>query len=267
MSTKNMDDPGLSPDAVRAVGQTVTQETQFGASILRVHGWRLLLVFLGLLLPLWGFGALVETLHEGQVFPFDVPLLQAVHAMANAGLDRAFLLISKLGYAWGVVPFDAVLVLALLLRRHVREGVFAALAIVGSLLLNVAAKHSFARVRPDLWQSVAQAETTYSFPSGHAMGSMTLAMVLVLLCWSMRTPWGSKWRWPVTALATTFVLLVGLSRVYLGLHYPSDILAGWAAALVWVVGVYGLVFYGTLRPWQAKQTGSNPVIPPVLPPR
>jgi membrane-associated phospholipid phosphatase len=160
-----------------------------------------------------------------------------------------------------------VLVLALLVRRHVREGVFAALAIVGSLLLNVSAKHSFARVRPDLWQSVAPAETTYSFPSGHAMGSMTLAMVLVLLCWSVRTPWGWKWRWPVTVLATTFVLLVGLSRVYLGLHYPSDILAGWAAALAWVVGVYGLVFYGTLRPWQAKQAGTNPVIPPVLPPR
>ena len=52
-----MDDPGLSPDAVRAAGQTVTQETKFGAFFLRVHGSRLLLVSLGLLLPLWGFGA------------------------------------------------------------------------------------------------------------------------------------------------------------------------------------------------------------------
>jgi undecaprenyl-diphosphatase len=49
-----------------------------------------------------------------------------------------------------------------------------------------------------------------------------------------------------------FVLLVGLSRIYLGVHYPSDILAGWSAALVWTVGVYGLVFYGTLRPWQKR---------------
>ena len=81
---------------------------------------------------------------------------------------------------------------------------------------------------------------------------MTLAMVLVLLCWSVRTPWGWGWRWPVTILAAVFVLLVGLSRIYLGVHYPSDILAGWSAALVWTVGVYGLVFYGTLRPWQAR---------------
>lgn len=243
-----MDDPG-SPDALRVAGQTATQETKFGASFLRVHGWRLLLVFLGLLLPLWGFGALVETLHEGQVFPFDVPMLQAVHAMANAGLDRTFVLISNLGYAWGVVPLDVVFVLALLLRRHVREGVFAAVSILGSLLLNMAAKHSFARVRPDLWKSILPAETTYSFPSGHAMGSMTIATVLVLLCWSVRTPWGWKWRWPVTVLATTFVLLVGLSRIYLGVHYPSDILAGWAGASAWTMAMYLTMFYGSRRPW------------------
>ena len=52
--------------------------------------------------------------------------------------------------------------------------------------------------------------------------------------------------------ASRFVLLVGLSRIYLGVHYPSDILAGWSAALAWTVGMYGLVFYGTLRPWQPR---------------
>lgn len=232
---------------------TVKEEGRFGAAFLHVHGGRLLLVFLGLLLPLWGFGALVEDLHEGAGFAFDAPLLQAAHALANAGFDRVFVLISALGYAWGVVPLDVLLVLALVLRRRYREGLFAAISIIGSLLLNVAAKHSFARTRPDLWQSIAP-ETTYSFPSGHAMGSMTLALVLVLLCWSVRTPWGWGWRWPATILATLFVASVGLSRVYLGVHYPSDILAGWAAASVWVVGVYGLVFYGSLRPWQARKT-------------
>ena len=56
----------------------------------------------------------------------------------------------------------------------------------------------------------------------------------------------------MTALAIAFVLAVGLSRIYLGVHYPSDILAGWAAASVWTVGTFGLVFYGHLRPWHRK---------------
>lgn len=231
--------------------QVVEQEARFGAAFLRAYGGRLLLVFAGVLAPLWGFGELVETLRAGEAFFFDVPLLEGIHALANAGLDRVFVLVTQLGYAWGVVPFDVVLVLALVLYRRKRESVFAAVSIIGSMLLNIAAKHSFARARPDLWASI-RPETTYSFPSGHAMGTMTLAMALVLLCWSVRTPWGWGWRWPVTILGSVFVLLVGVSRIYLGVHYPSDILAGWAAASVWVVGVYGLVFYGSLQPWQPR---------------
>lgn len=194
-------------------------------------------------LPLWGFGALVEELREGEAFPFDAPLLQLAHGLARAGLDRMFLLVSRLGYGQGVVPLDIVLVLVLAWRRRMREGLFAGIALGGSALLNLLAKHVFARPRPDLWPSIAP-ETTYSFPSGHAMGSMTLGAVVVLLAWRTR------WRWPVLVVAAVSVLLVGLSRVYLGVHYPSDILAGWAAACAWTVACYGLVFSGR-RPWQA----------------
>jgi membrane-associated phospholipid phosphatase len=238
------------PSSPTEAAHVVRQEGRLGAAFLRMHGWRLLLVFLGLLAPLWVFGALAESLHEGEIFIFDVPILEALHRLASPQLDRFFVVVSALGYAWGVVPFDALFVLVLVLWRRMREGVFAAVSIVGSLLLNVAAKHSFGRIRPDLWQSISPAETTYSFPSGHAMGSMTLAMVVVLLCWNVRTRKGRSWRWPLTVFAAVFVLLVAMSRLYLGVHFPSDILAGWTAACAWVVGVYGLVYYGTLQPWQ-----------------
>ena len=78
--------------------------------------------------------------------------------------------------------------------------VFATVALGGAGLLNVATKLTFARERPTLWQSIAP-ETTYSFPSGHAMGSMSLALVLVLLCWPTR------WRWPVLAAMAVFAPL------------------------------------------------------------
>jgi undecaprenyl-diphosphatase len=234
---------GKPPRTPAEAARTAREEARFGATFLRAHGWRLLLLFAGLWLPLWGFGALVEELNEGETFPFDLPLLELAHGLARKGLDHAFLVVSRLGYGHGVVPADVVLVLALAWARRMREGLFAGLALGGSALLNVLAKHVYARPRPDLWLSIAP-ETTYSFPSGHAMGSMTLGAVAVLLAWRTR------WRWPVLAAGAVFVLLVGLSRVYLGVHYPSDILAGWAAALAWTVACYGLVFSGR-RPWEA----------------
>ncbi len=243
MSKADTDQADVPTKPAEAAGN-IRQEVRYGAAFLRVHGWRLALVFMGVLLPLWGFGALVEDLREGEVFPFDQPVLLWVHSLATAGYDQLFIVMSDLGYLYGVVPVDALLILVLAFRRRLREGLFSGVAIIGSALLNVAAKQAFARARPSLWDSIRPETTTYSFPSGHAMGSMTLAAVVVLLCWPTR------WRWLAVLASVAFVLLVGMSRIYLGVHYPSDILAGWTAALVWTVGMYGLVFHQDRGPWK-----------------
>jgi undecaprenyl-diphosphatase len=67
------------------------------------------------------------------------------------------------------------------------------------------------------------------------MASATLATALIFLFWATR------WRWLVTAAMVAFVVLVGASRIYIGVHFPSDILAGWAAGTAWVVAMYQLV--------------------------
>jgi len=232
-----------SPDRkLVAAGTALQQEAALGADLLRRHGWRLLLVFAGLLLPLWGFAELAEEIHEQEAIGFDEPLLRFAHQLAGAGFDRVFVVVSKAGYLYGVVPFGIALVLVLSLLRRFREATFAAIALGGAALLNLATKQLFARERPTLWESISP-ESTFSFPSGHAMGSATLACVLIALAW------GTRWRWPVLVLAGALAFAVGLSRVYLGVHYPSDILAGWAAASVWAVAVYLLVYRVTRRPW------------------
>ena len=240
--------PTPLPDPIPArPKQALQQEARFGAAFFRRHGWRLGLLFAGVLLPLWAFAELADEVREQEGFPFDTPILLAANAMARSGFDQLFLFFSAIGYQYGVVPVDIALVLLLAFKRRLHEGLFAGIALAGSGLLNVAAKQFFARDRPSLWESIAP-EDNYSFPSGHAMGSMTLALVLVALAWPTR------WRWPVLLAMAVFVTMVGLSRVYLGVHYPSDILAGWTAASVWTVGAYLLVFRGHLRPWRVGET-------------
>ena len=233
------------PHSPREAVDAVREDARFGLAFLRQRWRRLLLAFAGLLLPLWAFGELADEVREAEAFPFDAPILHFAQGIARDGFDRAFLLSSKLGYEWGVVPVDVVLVLALAAMRKLREGLFAGIALIGSASLNLGAKQLFARERPSLWESIAP-ESTFSFPSGHAMGSITLAMVLVLLAWHTR------WRWWITLPMVAFTLMVGLSRVYLGVHYPSDILAGWAVAIAWTVGAYLLVFPHGQRPWQGR---------------
>jgi len=214
------------------------------AAVLRGKLGRLLLLFAGVLVPLWLFAGLADQVHELEDMFLDDRLLLWFRAQAGPGLDRFFLVLSGLGHAWGVIPADLALCLFLLWRRYRREAVFAIVSTAGSGLLNQASKHLFQRQRPQLWDSIAP-ELTYSFPSGHAMGSMTLAAVLVLLAWPTR------WRWPVALLAPAFALLVGASRLYLGVHWPSDVLAGWAAGLAWVAGSY-LVLFRARRPWHPR---------------
>lgn len=175
-----------------------------------------------------------DAVHDGRPFAFDEPFLQLAHSMASPTLDEWMLFASDLGFQYFVVPADIALVVLLLYGKHVRKAIFVGTCVVGSLGLNYVAKWFFARERPALWESIAP-EHSYSFPSGHAMGAATLAAVLVLLTWK------SRWRWPVLLLSTGFAAWVAASRVYLGVHYPSDILAGTIAAVAWCTFAYLII--------------------------
>lgn len=225
--------------------ETLRREQRLLVRTARDFGWPLALVFLTLLLPLWGFSELAGELRAGAIFGFDEPIMRALRVMASSGADRFFVALSNLGYLYGVVPVDIVLIATLFVLRHLRAATFASMAVVGSALLNLSAKRVFTRDRPSLWESITP-EVTWSFPSGHAMGSATLAAVVIVLAWHTR------WRWPVIAAMSAFVLLVGISRVYLGVHYPSDILAGWAVASAWTAACHLAVYRFHAPTWPVR---------------
>jgi undecaprenyl-diphosphatase len=201
----------------------------------RRHWRRLLVLVFASILPMLWFAEIAEDLVEHEGFFYDAPILQALHAFSSDGYDALARSISLIGLRWGTVPLDIAVFVFLLARRQSMHARYWAVAVGGAAVLNVVAKHAFARTRPNLWQSIAP-ENTFSFPSGHAMGSMAAMAALVVLLWPTR------WRYPMLIFAATFVVAVGLSRMYLGVHYPSDVLAGWAASLGWVIGVSALMW-------------------------
>ena len=210
----------------------------------------LLALFFGVLAPLLVFGFLAEDVWSREGFAWDLPLLRAVHARATPSLDTTMLFFTRVGAPLPMIAFVALALLALLLRGRRGAALFFALAVGGAAGLNVVAKLVFQRARPTLWPSLVT-ETDYSFPSGHAMGSLVVVAALVFLTWRTRG------RWPTLALGAPFVAVVGLSRVYLGVHYPSDILAGWCASLAWVAGVWLLLRAVPWSRWRTRPAGSD----------
>ena len=161
---------------------------------------------------------------------WDAPVLEYWHTHATPGLDKAAVFFTIVGNTGPMVGLGVVVWLALLKQGQWRAAWVWLVSVGGSMLLTQGIKRLVARPRPALWASI-RPEHTFSFPSGHAMDTAAIAAALVFLCWGSR---GRDW---VLLLASLFSLAVGWARMYLGVHNPSDVLAGWAAAVAWVAAV------------------------------
>ena len=198
--------------------------------------WRsLLLLFIGVYLPLQAFAVIAVKVwqHEG-IFPWDVPILQAIHATAKAQLDLFAITLTKFGSIRIVFPIVGAIALVLAWLKKWRSLTYLVTTTVGSAIINYTAKILFHRLRPQLWESSAR-PLDYAFPSGHSMTSMTLVAALAILAW------GSSWCWLILTVGSLFVLGIGWTRLYLGVHFPSDILAGWMLSIAWTIGVSSIL--------------------------
>jgi undecaprenyl-diphosphatase len=196
---------------------------------------------------LWVFVHVSEEMLEGDSLKLDERLLMAFRSAADPAsplgptwLREVMRDITALGstFVLLLVTFASIGFLALTKNRH--AALLVLIAVLGGMLLSTLLKLGFDRARPDI---VMHMTTVYSasFPSGHAMMSAVVYLTLGALIAATRED--ARLRFYILALATVLTLLVGVSRVYLGVHWPTDVLAGWALGACWATACWSVMIW------------------------
>ncbi|MEM7591178.1 MAG: phosphatase PAP2 family protein [Cyanobacteria bacterium P01_A01_bin.83] len=166
---------------------------------------------------------------EQEAFAFDQTILLWIHSWANPVLDRLMQIITRLNDPDVVSVIAAVALILLLWRRCYPEAKTFVINCAGGVILSYGLKSVFGKVRPDLWQSAIE-EVSFSYPSGHALGSTVLYGFLAYLFAT---------RFPHLSLLFYFIAIIligviGVSRLYLGVHWPTDIIGGYGIGFLWL---------------------------------
>ena len=178
----------------------------------------------------WAFAELAGHVNSGSTQAFDDAVLQWLGQHRTKSLDAFMLDVTSLGTSSVVAMVVGVAALFLWLNKHKHSAVLLLVSTAGGVLLNNLLKLGFGRPRPDVipWATTA---TFYSFPSGHAMSATVVYSTVAYLAGRLQRT--HRARLAVAGLATLVVAIICLSRLYLGVHYPSDVLAGIIIGLAW----------------------------------
>lgn len=218
---------GVSARALRELGRVAAGRLTLAAA-----------VWLGVGLAVsafvvWGFAEITEEVIEGESRAFDRAVLLWIEANVPAWLDGPMRAVTALGYYRVVLPLLAAVVAAFVFRGWRLSAVLLVVSTAGGIFLTTVLKGVFRRARPEIIDS-GYAADFYSFPSGHATVAVGFYGALTLIpAYHLRSPA----RLAVVGLGTLLVLAIGFSRLYLGVHYPTDVLAGFLAAPLWLVSV------------------------------
>ncbi len=181
------------------------------------------------LLILFVLAKLFEEVLEREAFAFDTSTLLWLHKRTNPSLDSVMLTITHFGDP-SVVLFIVIVSLVILWLHNRQEAQIFALACLGAFILNTGLKLCFTKPRPHLWNPLIS-ETSFSFPSGHALGSLVLYGFLAYLL-ATHYP---KYAKIFYSLAVVVIAAIGISRLYLGVHWPTDIIAGYGVGFLWLM--------------------------------
>ena len=219
-----------------------------------LHGHRtdskILIIFLAVVVIAFALLWLGSEVLEGDTFAIDRSILLGLRSTADAGhpIGPSWLVYSMidataLGSVTVLTLVTIMVVGYLVATRRRAAAVFVSAAVIGGALLSSALKSLFFRARPDVVPHLVHVSSA-SFPSGHAMNSAVVYLTLATLL--ARTEPNERVRVYLLAVAISLALLVGVSRVYLGVHWPSDVIAGWCVGAIWAV-VCSLIGKALLR--------------------
>lgn len=180
------------------------------------------------------FTWLANEVWEGEELHFDGIVRNTIHSWAFPLLTDVMRGITQLGSPPFLITVGALLVWILVRAGRKHAAVLLAIAMIGAEILDQLLKLAFHRQRPEAFFGYAE-PLGYSFPSGHAVTSCCFyGMTAAILTARMESPLAKALVWIGAGLAAG---MIGFSRIYLGVHYPSDVIAGYAAAIVWVAAL------------------------------
>jgi membrane-associated phospholipid phosphatase len=187
------------------------------------------------------------------VYEMDRVVEAGMQSMRQPAVTTLLTTITRIGGFAGMAPLALVVAAILFIHQERASAVFIIVTVAGGELLNLGLKTIFARTRPDLALAIYRA-TGYSYPSGHAMGSfITFGAISYIV---LRQPWIWRLKSAVLAFAATMVILISLSRIYLGVHWTSDILGAWSASTVWLASA--IVAFEMLLRLRERRRGAAP---------
>ncbi len=197
-------------------------------------GFPLVLLLAGLAvagLSLYIFSELAEEILASKTIQFDAAVIGFFKSIGSEPLDTVMIFITELGSVWFLTVLSLLVLALLWFKNRDKWGmVFFVTGVVGGGILTRILKTTFERGRPSINPDIDA--VGYSFPSGHSMGSLVFYGFAIYFLARSRLPRPVRWLGSISA--GVLIILIGVSRIYLGAHYPSDVIAGYSAGLIWL---------------------------------
>ena len=244
----------IDPPHPKAGGTVVVRPPVGVASTVVIGG------IVGLVGSLFVLGLIADGVHNQEAFALDAWATPFLHSISTPLLDAFMTGLTTMGSTLVLVPLFILVVGSLLASRRYGAAAFFSVATGGALAIDATMKVIFERPRPKL--DYAAVLPDYSFPSGHSMNGIVFYVGLALIIWSV---FGRRVGLLATVAAAVLAFGIGVSRIYLGYHYLTDVVGGFLAGIAWLL-IVGAAFRARPKVWEwqtdapavARQLPPNP---------